>query len=74
MDERDATHPTDDRCDEALMAILRTQSPQQKLAALDAMWHSARTLVMAGVRAQHPEWSQAELDREVGRRLAAKTD
>ncbi len=56
------------------MAILRTQSPQQKLAALDAMWHSARTLVMAGVRAQHPEWSQAELDREVGRRLAAKTD
>lgn len=74
MTARAGDHPKDDRCDDALIEILRKQSPQQKLAALDAMWRSARTLVEAGVRAQHPQWSEAELQAEIARRLAAKHD
>jgi hypothetical protein len=37
---------------------------------LDAMWRSARTLVAAGVRAQHPNWSEANLAQEVAARMS----
>ena len=63
-------HELSDRCDPALISILRLQTPAQKLAVLDAMWRSARTLVAAGVRAQHPNWSEANLAQEVAARMS----
>ena len=63
-------HELADRCDPALIAILRRQTPAQKLAVLDGMWRSARTLVAAGVRAQHPTWSEANLAQEVAARMS----
>jgi hypothetical protein len=41
-----------------------------RLAALDAMWRSAVTLVRAGVQAQHPDWSETMLCAETARRMA----
>jgi len=63
-------HPSDDRCDDELIAVLRAQPPARKLATLDAMWSSAVDLVGAGVRAQHPTWDDALVSREVARRMA----
>ena len=63
-------HELSDRCDPALISILRRQTPAQKLAVLDGMWRSARTLVAAGVRAQHPTWSEANLAQEVAARMS----
>ena len=63
-------HPVDDRCDPAMIAVLRSQSPGARLAALDAMWRSAVTLVRAGVKAQHPDWSETMLCAETARRMA----
>lgn len=63
-------HPVDDRCDPAMIAVLRMQSPGARLAALDAMWRSAVTLVRAGVKAQHPDWPETMLCAETARRMA----
>jgi hypothetical protein len=63
-------HPVDDRCDPAMIAVLRSQSPGARLAALDAMWRSAVTLVRAGVQAQHPDWPETMLCAETARRMA----
>jgi len=47
MDRPQLHHDASDRCDPALIAILRRQTAHQKLATLDAMWRSARTFVCA---------------------------
>ncbi|MFM9146486.1 MAG: hypothetical protein ACKORL_14300 [Phycisphaerales bacterium] len=63
-------HAADDRCDAAMVAVLRTQSPASRLATLDGMWRSARAFVMAGIRAQHPDWADDRVARETARRMA----
>ena len=70
MQHSEFQHELSDRCDPALISIFRRQTPAQKLALLDAMWRSARTLVAAGVRAQHPDWSGASLAQEVAARMS----
>lgn len=66
------SHPTDDRCDPAMIAVLRSQSPAAKLATLDAMWRSAVAFVRSGVKAQHPSWSEAAVCAETARRMAGQ--
>jgi hypothetical protein len=66
-------HPADDRCDPAIIALLRAQSPASNLATLDAMWRAAAALVRAGVAAQHPDWPDARISAETARRMAHRT-
>lgn len=72
MDAPRLSHPADDRCDPAMVEVLRAQPPSARLAALDAMWRSAVALVRAGVKAQHPDWSDAMLSAETARRMAGR--
>lgn len=37
--------------------IIRAMSPAQKLRAAERLYHSARQLKAAALRAQHPDWS-----------------
>ena len=53
-----------------MVAVLRAQSPARRLATLDGMWRSARAFVMAGVRAQHPDWPDERIARETASRMA----
>lgn len=41
--------------------ILRRMSASQKLAVVDALWRQAWALKSAGVRAQHPDWSDEQV-------------
>ena len=45
--------------------IVQAMSPTQKLRAAERLYHSARQLKTAALRAQHPEWSDEELRRVV---------
>ena len=56
--------------DPIMVEVLRGLSPEQRLATLDALWRSARQLVAAGVRRQHPDWTDPEIDRETAARLS----
>jgi hypothetical protein len=63
-------HPSNDRCDPAMVAALRTQTATERLTTLDGLWRSARAFVLAGVRAQHPDWSEEQVVGEVARRMS----
>jgi len=60
----------------AVIAVFRQKHRVQewdhaeRLRMLDGFFRSARQLVSAGVRAQHPDWDQAQIDRETARRLS----
>jgi hypothetical protein len=41
--------------------ILRAMTPQQKLRVALRLYHSVRQLKAAGLRAQHPEWTEADI-------------
>ena len=45
--------------------VVQAMSPAQKLRAAERLYHSARQLKTAALRAQHPEWSDATIRRVV---------
>jgi len=53
-----------------MVTALRRQTPTDRLSTLDGLWRSARAFVLAGVRAQHPDWSDDLVMREVARRMS----
>jgi len=40
---------------------VRGMTAEQKLASAEALWYAAWELKVAGVRLQHPEWSDSQL-------------
>lgn len=40
---------------------LGNMTPAQKLASAEALWYTAWELKVAGVRMQHPEWSDSQI-------------
>lgn len=53
-----------------MAAIYRQMTPTERLQIGFGMWRAARKLVAAGVRHQHPDWSEEEMSREIARRLS----
>ena len=51
--------------DDEAQRILRAMSPAQKLRAAERLYWSARQLKAAALRAQHPDWSEEEIQRAV---------
>lgn len=45
--------------------ILRAMSPAQKLRAAERLYHSARQLKAAALRAAHPDWTDEAVHRAV---------
>lgn len=45
--------------------ILRAMTPAQKLAAAERLYWSARELKAAALRAQHPEWTEEQVQSTV---------
>lgn len=56
--------------DDAMAAVLRRKTPAERLAIAFGLWRSARTLLRGQLASLHPDWSTAQLDREVARRLS----
>jgi len=51
--------------EEIELAILRRMTPAEKLDVMQGLWRQAWELKAAGVRLQHPEWSQERVAAEV---------
>jgi hypothetical protein len=60
---------TDEVLSEPMAAILRTKTPTERLAMALKSWTFLRDLIHRTAALQHPEWSQAELDRHVAGRM-----
>lgn len=59
--------------DDQTAEIMRRLTPQQKLTMLDELWLFGRSLTESGVRQQHPEWNEQEVQREIVRRMSRGT-
>jgi hypothetical protein len=55
--------------DDATAAMFRAMTPAQRVAATAQAHRTARALVAAGVRHQHPDWTDEQIAREVARRM-----
>ncbi len=49
------------------IAILRRMTGEQRLKVAQQLYWSARRLKTAGVRSQHPDWSEEQVKAEVNR-------
>jgi hypothetical protein len=56
--------------DDDMAAILRLKTPAERLAIAHGMWRFARRMIVTNLRAEHPDWDQAAVDREAARRLS----
>jgi hypothetical protein len=55
--------------DDDMAAVLRSKTPAQRLAATHAMWRFARDRTLAILKFEHPDWDEAALKLELGRRM-----
>ena len=49
------------------LEILRRMTPEQKLVAAFDLYNTARELKAAGLRMQHPEWPEDQIQKQVAR-------
>ena len=56
--------------DDAMADILRGKTEAERLRIAARLWRSARVIVRGAVRAEHPEWNAAQVDREIARRMS----
>ena len=59
--------------DEAMVAPLRMKTPAERLAISNGMWRSARRMIEAILRKEHPDWPSEAIQREVARRMSHGT-
>lgn len=62
--------PTIEIVEPSMAAILRGKTPAERLAVAWGMWRSARAMLANLLRAEHPDWPEADINREIARRLA----
>lgn len=60
----------DELLSDDMAAVLRSKSPAERLAISFRMWRFARDLIERTARAEHPEWSEPELQRHVAGRMS----
>ncbi len=61
---------TDEVLDDRMAEILRRKTPAERLAIAFGMWRFARDTIRRNVALRNPEWSEAEVAREVARRMS----
>ena len=59
--------------DRQMVEILRSKTTAEKIAMLGAAHRTAKKLVACGVRGDHPDWADAEVEQEVARRMLRGT-
>ena len=53
--------------DDEIAASLRVMGPPKRLALVFQAERFARDLMRAGARSRHPEWNEADVEKEVAR-------
>lgn len=56
--------------DDAMADILRRKTPAERLRIAGRMWQSARVMLRGAIRTAHPDWSEAQVNREIARRIS----
>jgi hypothetical protein len=59
--------------DAAMVDILRSKTPAERIRMIGAANRTARILAAAGIRFQHPDWTEEQVHDEVLRRVCGGT-
>jgi hypothetical protein len=60
--------------DDDLAAVLRQKTPAERIEMVAAANRTARLLAAGGIRFQHPDWSDEQVQAEVIKRVCGGTD
>ncbi|MBL8822947.1 MAG: hypothetical protein JNJ77_10200 [Planctomycetia bacterium] len=63
-----------DVMDDATADMPRKKTPAERLAMVSDANDNLRILVAAGVRWQHPDWDEAQVQKEMVRRMTREAD
>ena len=61
--------PLYEAIDEDMVAIMRQKTEAERLMIGMRLWRTARALMGAGIRADHPHWTEVDVNREIARRV-----
>lgn len=56
--------------DDAMAEVLRRKTGEERLKIAFGLWSSARRMLLAYLRSEHPDWSEAQINCEAARRLS----
>ncbi len=56
--------------DPLVKQILQSKTPEERLHMAFECNRTARTFMSAGLRSQHPEWTDEQIQAEIARRMA----
>jgi hypothetical protein len=56
--------------DDVMADVLRAMTPGERLRSSNGMWRSARMIIDAVLRSEHPDWSEEAIAREIARRMS----
>ncbi len=56
--------------DDAMVPILRSMTGVERLAVANRMFLAARRMLTGHLSAEHPDWSEEQVQAEVSRRIA----
>jgi hypothetical protein len=56
--------------DDAMADILRQKPEAERLRIAKRMWISARVMLRGAITAEHPEWNENQVNREIARRIS----
>jgi hypothetical protein len=56
--------------DDQMVEVLKTKTPQQRLAIAFGMWSSARKQLTSYLRGRHLDWNEKKIQQEVVKRLS----
>jgi hypothetical protein len=59
-----------DVIDEEMVAVLREKTEQQRLEIGFAMWRFARDMMRSVIAAEHADWTDEEVQREMAKRMS----
>jgi len=61
--------PAADLPDETMISIYKGKAPHERLEISFGLWSFARSLVKAGLKTFHPDWSEQAIEEETAKRM-----
>ena len=62
--------PVVEMIDDAMADMLRGKTEVERLNIAGRMWRSARVILRAAIRAEHPEWDDPTIQSEIACRIS----
>ena len=59
--------------DDDMVEVLRKKSGAQRLQIVNSLFRSTRRMIETNIRANHPDWGNQQINREIAARIAGGT-